>query len=365
MKKILMLVFAGLAFITATTILIANREFTAAVLDESGAAVPGHIAVMDRIELGGVEQSLLVRGASPDLPVLLWLHGGPGSPESPFAREFNAGLERHFLVVHWDQRGAGKSFPKDPEALSADGMRLRENFVADTIELSERLIRRFRGQAPASDRKIYLFGHSWGALLGVLAAKERPDLYHALITAGQPVHMAESERRSYEWALARARETDNSDAVAELEAIGPPPYSAEAMPEKTPVHWKWIMQQGGALHGRTSIAPLLPILLLCDEYNLVDKVAFVQGAARTAPLVWGQFMAADLAREAPVLKVPVWMLFGRHDRQVDPKLSREYFERLRAPKKTWVWFEQSAHSVMFEEPARFESVLREIKESRF
>lgn len=358
-----MLAFAALAFITATTILIANREFTAAVVDANGDEIPGSIAVMDRVELGGFEQSLLVRGASSELPVLLWLHGGPGSPGLPFAREFNAGLERHFLIVHWDQRGAGKSFPENPDALPPEAMRLRENFVADTIELSERLIRRFHGQSPPAERKIYLFGHSWGSLVATLAAKERPELYHALITAGQVVHMKESEARSYAWALSRARETGNEGAVAELEAIGPPPYDAASMGEKTPVHWKWIMQQGGALYGRESIGPLLPVLLFCDEYNLVDKVSFVQGAAFTTQLVWDEFMAANLLKEAPVLSVPVWMLLGRHDRQVDPDLAGAYFDALRAPRKTRLWFEESAHSPMFEEPERFESVLREIREA--
>lgn len=360
-KRIFMLGFAALAFVSATTILIANREFTGPVLDESGAETAGQIAAMDRIELGGVEQALLVRGASADLPVLLWLHGGPGSPAVPFAREFNAALERDFIVVHWDQRGAGKSFPEDEEALPADAMRLRENFVADTIELSERLIRRFHGQAPPAERKIFLFGHSWGSLLAILAAKARPDLYHAVINAGQVVRPAESEARSYAWALSQARAKGNDEAVAELEAIAAPPYSSEDMSVKTPIHWKWVMQQGGALFGRESIAPLLPVLLFCDEYNLVDKVAFVQGQGRTARLVWDEFMAVDLFSEAPALGVPVWMLHGRHDRQIDGELSRDYFERLRSPRKTWIWFENSAHSPMFEEPARFESALREIR----
>lgn len=353
-----MLAFAAIAFVTATTILIANREFTSAIEDEFGEAIPGHIALMDRVNLGGLDQTLLLRGASTDLPVLLWLHGGPGSPEIPFAREFNAGLERHFLVVHWDQRGAGKSFYEFDE-LPPDSMRLRENYVADTIELSERLIRRFKGQAPPEERKIYLFGHSWGSLVGILAAKERPDLYHSFIAAGQVVHMAESEKRSYKWALQQARDQNNEDAIAELEAIGMPPFSGETMGANAPVHWKWIMQQGGALHGRTSIVSLLPTLLFCDEYNLVDKVAFVQGGSRTARVVWDEFMAADLFQEVPALQVPVIMIHGRYDRQVDPALTLAYFQKLRAPAKTWVWFEDSAHSPMFEEPERFETVLKD------
>lgn len=362
-KRILLLSMAAVAFLVATTVLIMNREFTDPVLDEHGDAISDSLAVIDRVNLGGIEQSLVIRGAQADLPVLLWLHGGPGSPELPFAREFNADLERRFLVVHWDQRGAGKSY-YEGEDLPPEQMRLRENYVADTIELSERLIRRFRTDATQAEKKIYLFGHSWGALVGILAAQRRPDLFHAFIAAGQPVRMAESERRSYEWALQQSREQKNADAIAELEAIGTPPYSGETMAQKTPVHWKWVMQHGGALYGRDSIASLLPILFFCDEYNLVDKVAFVQGGQRTARIVWDELMAANLFAEVPALAVRTVFIHGRHDRQVDGALTEEYFRGLRAPEKTWIWFEASAHSPMFEEPGRFTEVLADLLTSK-
>ncbi len=352
------LTLAVLAFLTATTILIANRESTAPVRDADDVIVPGHIAAMDRVRIGGIEQALLIRGARQDAPILLWLHGGPGTPAIPFAREYNAVLEREFLVVHWDQRGAGKSF-YEPDDLPDSQLRLRENFVADTIELSERLIRRFHGESPPAERKLVLFGHGWGALLAVLAAKERPDLFYSVVAAGLPVNMRANEERSYDWALATARESGNELAVSELEAIGRPPYSSEERHAKVPTHWKWIMRQGGALFGRTSFASRLPVILLNDEYNLVDKVAFAEGANRILPAVWDEYMQIDLLRDSAALRVPVLMLHGRHDRQMDPELAREYYAQLRAPRKNWAWFESSAHAPMFAEPDRFYQVLRD------
>ena len=151
---------------------------------------------MRRIQLGGVEQTILVRGDSSANPVLLYLHGSPGVAEMPFSYK-NAELERDFVVVHWDQRGAGKSFrPGTP------GMNIRQ-FVDDTIELSRSLRAEFGG------RKIMLVGHSWGSLVGALAVTREPQLYHAYVGISQLVNIARSEREMDARArvIARERET--------------------------------------------------------------------------------------------------------------------------------------------------------------
>jgi pimeloyl-ACP methyl ester carboxylesterase len=102
--------------------------------------------------LGGVEQTVTIRGVDTTKPVLLFLHGGPGMPSSPWATWNNdhADLEQNFVLVHWDQRGAGKSFY---EALTPEDMHI-ENFVSDTLELTDILRERF------DQDKIFLWGHS-------------------------------------------------------------------------------------------------------------------------------------------------------------------------------------------------------------
>ncbi|MFC2026265.1 alpha/beta fold hydrolase, partial [Chloroflexota bacterium] len=89
--------------------------FTPPITDAEGNGIPGSIAVIETVILGGVEQTVTIRGADTTKPVLLFLHGGPGMPSSPWAawNNVHADLEQNFVFVHWDQRGAGKSFSED------------------------------------------------------------------------------------------------------------------------------------------------------------------------------------------------------------------------------------------------------------
>lgn len=111
------------------------------------------------------------------------MHGGPGTSQLTLMRRQTRPLEAHFIVVNWDQRGAGKSF-----AAGDDRSRMNiAQFVDDAIDLSSSLARRF------GRRKVLLVGHSWGTVIGTLAAARRPDLFSAYVGIGQMSNMAESE----------------------------------------------------------------------------------------------------------------------------------------------------------------------------
>ena len=168
-------------------------------------------------------------------PLLLFLHGGPGSAEIGTARAHQRGLEQHFLVVNWDQRGAGKSTRSGPPPDVAQ-------LVADTLELTTYLLERFRR------RKLYLVGHSWGSTLGLLAAA-RPELYHAFIGSGQLVHSAEGERLSYAYTLQRARAANNRAAVRQLGRFSPP-YGSDV--DKLLTQRAWLFWFGGFFTSATA-----------------------------------------------------------------------------------------------------------------
>jgi pimeloyl-ACP methyl ester carboxylesterase len=154
---------------------------TPAIRDASGKPVAGSVAEMRRVTLNGRDEWITLRGWNRNHPVMLFLAGGPGGSQLAAVRHELAELEKHFVVVGWDQPGAGKSF-------GAAGDISVETYVEDGLALTDWLRSEF-GQ----DR-IILLGESWGSALGVFLADRRPEAYRALIGTGQMVAFAETER---------------------------------------------------------------------------------------------------------------------------------------------------------------------------
>lgn len=318
---------------------------TAPITDGSGNPLPGSIACLERVMLGGVEQGLLIRGHSVANPVLLYLHGGPGTSELGMVRVHNIPvLEKHFTVVVWDQRGAGLSYAaRHPES----GMTV-EQFIADAHELTLLLCRRF--QQP----RIYLVGHSWGSVLGALAVHRHADLYYAYVGVGQAVDMQEGERISYAWTLAQAEKAGDARSVAQLKKIGPPPYTG-TLRSKLMTQRRILGKYGGEVHGNPhgGMPTLLRGLIRSSEYSWPDRINVFRGIFANMRLMWPKILSVNLMVQVPEIGVPVYFLEGRFDYEAPAELAERYLQMLKAPRKELVWFERSAHFVNTEEANGF------------
>lgn len=317
-------------------------------IEEPGAPAP--TAFMRRVPVGDGEQWITVRGADTSKPLLFYLHGGPGSPVTPLFRQFCPEIESHFVMVYWEQRGAGKSFSQ----ASAESMTLSQ-FVSDAAEVIRWTLDHFD-----RDRAIVL-GHSWGSFVGIALARRHPELLHAYVGVGQMVARRESERLSYEYVLGRARRDGDEEAVRELEEIGPPPWPPDDWVGSLRVERKFVRRYGGMVVDRDRLRELTSAwrLLQWEEYNLWDKVNWVRGQLRSERLVMAETLRADFRETAARLDVPVFFLQGVHDRQTVTSLVEDYYDELEAPHKELHLFEHSAHVVFAEEPERFVQILVE------
>ena len=339
-------------FILVTVIIIITLilipGFTPSIKDKQGNKVPGSIASIEKVIIGEKEQWILIRGADITKPILLFLHGGPGSSEMFLLRKYTQELEKHFLVVTWDQRGAGKSY----QAINPHASITINQFVLDTGELTKLLCDRF------NQKKIFLVGHSWGSAIGVLSVQKFPDLFYAYIGIGQIVNMYDNERISYEWTLAQATKAKDEQAIKTLTEIGSPPYTGDWL-KKLITQRGLLGKFGGELYGSSKGAmPLiLKSLIFATEYSLIDKVNFFRGIFASNKLLWQQLLTIDLTKQATIFKMPIYFVLGRHDYEVPSILAEPYFNIIEAPHKELIWFENSAHFANIEEKEKFSNLL--------
>lgn len=304
-------------------------------------ALAGGIASLEEITLGGRRQTISLRGGNRANPVLLFLHGGPGFPGMLFERA-NADLERDFTVVHWDQRGAGKSYFPD---LPAETMNV-EQFVRDALELTDELRRRF-GQ-----RKIYLVGHSWGSLVGALVVRSAPERFVAYVSISQLVDINASERELYRGAVAAAQAHGAAGAERELGALGPPPYP-EVGDRRLARVKKRLHQLGPPVPARITPGRFLALAFGSPDYHWWEFPRVLRGYRFSNETLKAGIYRRDLRREAPRLDAPVYFFLGRHDTVLTAAVAGRYFRRLQAPRgKQLVTFENSDHWPHLEEPGR-------------
>jgi len=316
---------------------------TAPIVDMQGRPVAGSIASLECIELNGAKQWILIRGYDTTKPVLLFVHGGPGSPEMPLVTN-NEALEKRFVVVNWDQRGSGKSY--NP-AVFNNSFTLG-TFIEDAAQLSRMLAKRF--EKP----KIYLMGHSWGTFLGIQAVQKYPELFHAYFGMGQVANQLVGEQLSYDWVLNQAKQHQNDDQIDLLTRYGRPPFaSGETWINYLLPQRNMVIEYGGSMHTGNINALFIKGLLLCKEYTLRDKMSYLVGAMATIKRLWQPVVTTNLNQTVPQLDVPVYMFQGVYDYQTPYVVAKAYFDKLKAPQKQFFTFNQSAHCPLFEEPALF------------
>ncbi|WMM23901.1 alpha/beta hydrolase [Tissierella sp. MB52-C2] len=309
------------------------------------------VAVIEKIKLGGLEQTILIRGKDTSNPVLLFLHGGPGYPQISFARRYEKRLEDSFVVVNWDQRGSGMSYSSNIPKESMN----RGQFIEDTKELIDYLCEKYQKE------KIYLVGHSWGTELGLYVIDKYPEKVAAFISVGQVVDGIESEVVSYDYVLEMANKNKNQKAMNDLVRIGRPPYKNTV--SDTATQRRWLSKYGGVERKVNTLKYIVLGSIFSPEYTGIDGIKFALGNKFSADTMWGHNKDLDFIRDMPEVKVPIYFCAGRYDYNTPSVLTEEYYNQIIAPKKEFIWFEESAHFPIFEEHEKFNELVIRIKDN--
>ena len=289
------------------------------------------------ININGVEQWVRIRGEDRENPVILYLHGGPGAASSLFTWQYFArwGWEKSFTIVHWDQPGAGRTYAKAGKKI--DPALTMTRISHDGIEVAKLIRSELRKD------KIILVGTSWGSALGVQMIRLRPDLFYAYVASAQVTDKERDEAVAYEQVLAKARQQNNSSAITELEALGPPPYVTA---QSFRVQRKWARHFEGLPGNMTTLihAIYTPGVGLGDFINWVSALEANEKHFRNSNLSddWSRFDIRSLGRN---FSLPLFFFQGADDDIAPLRQVQNYYEWIHAPQKQLIPIEGGGHSV--------------------
>jgi len=306
---------------------------------------PNGIETLIKVDINGTQQWLSIRGRDRRNPILLLIHGGPASPNMPLAYSFQTPWEDDFTVVQWDQRGAGKTYGANDPAVIAPTLTI-DQMTKDAEAVTQYL--RVTYHKP----EIFVLGHSWGTVLGVRLAQLHPDWLYAYIGVGQVVNMPRSEEYGYRFAVTQARAHGNAEALRQLAAIAPYPGASTLTMARIAVQRKWVSYYGGLAYGRTGFGFDADAESLSPDYSDRDLDNIGKGSVLSLQHFLGPLTSLDFTHTTR-FGCPLFLFLGRHDETVSHEVAADWFATIEAPEKHLVWFEDSAHMVMQEQPGRF------------
>lgn len=307
--------------------------------------------------INGIEQYVQIRGKNPDNPVLLFLHGGPGSPMTPMLHSFQYAWEDDYTVVQWDQRNSGKTyFANDEEAVAAT---LNfDTMLEDAWQVTQYLQKRFGVD------KIALMGHSWGTVLGTALVQTHPEAFSCYIGVGQVTNLQDNEKRGYEEVLHRAQAAGNADDMAALTALAgyPGTIFSDAFCKQMLTVRKY--QQKYKLAETISFQNVV-MVLSSPYYTFTEGMFYTKDSTvLQRPLFRYMFEEYDALKFGTNYQVPVYYIMGENDYQTPVPLAKALFDTLTAPEKKLFLIPGAGHFTMHDNAQKFNEVfLGEIRAS--
>jgi pimeloyl-ACP methyl ester carboxylesterase len=301
-------------------------------------ATPNGIDEARFVEIGGIQQWITIRGEDRNNPVLLFLHGGPGDATNPWGYAVFRLWLKHFTVVQWDQRGAGRTFGKNPDASPTITL---SRMTQDGVELADLLRKQLRKD------KIIVVGHSFGSLLGVHMVKARPDLFYAFVGTGQVADPATGYTVAYAALLKKADTIKNERASRELREVGPPPYSNG---RGYAVQRKWSNLFEGA---DAFIFSMVGFALTAPGYTLRDVNDWFDGQGVSGDRLVPETSALTAKTLGGEFAVPVFVIQGAEDFTTPTSLARSFVDSIRAPAKAFVSIDGGGHFAVFMKSSAF------------
>jgi pimeloyl-ACP methyl ester carboxylesterase len=287
------------------------------------------------ITVNGCKERVLIQSDDVESnPILLFLHGGPGSSEMLWSHVYERELRQNFIFVNWDQRGAGYSYRDDVDPATVSEAQIYQ----DALTLTRYLMKTFKRN------KIFLVGHSFGSVIGLQLAADHPELFYAYIGVGQVIDYSRSVPIAYKWLHDILEKANDKDGLARIEK-GHFPYM------------DLVIKYGG--HHSPSV-DLNEIMKGSPYYSDGYLERLQKGKDFSAEKVGKNRKLRTVARNSVYdISIPLYFLEGVNDHVIAtaPELVAEFCAKVKAPVKKVIWFEASAHTPNVDEPQKFQDEL--------
>ena len=302
------------------------------------------------LPLNGQEQYVLMTGRNTSNPVILYLHGGPSSPDSTVTYGFADKLTDRYTFVCWDQRGCGRTYfrnhAKDPENASATF----EQALADVDALVDYLRERF-GQ-----EKIIIMGHSYGTILGSEYVHAHPEKVAAYISVAQVVSLQKSDLYSYQDALAKAKAA--GDDTSALEAAYKQYMAAPTLVNLMNVRSEVSKYHPAAVEEKSVWYALFSPYYGMDDFRwFLVQLGDMEDYFALNKSLFAYTQDFDAERNGTEYQVPVYFISGSDDWICPVDSVKEYCNSITAPSKDFALIEGCGHNVQYSLPQDFANII--------
>ena len=258
------------------------------------------ISELVTLNLGGYEQKVLIEGKSSDLPVVITLHGGPGTPV-PFSvgcRGLFPEFTDKFIMVYWDQLGCGINNRKIDESFKIS------TFVDMTAELIDIMKEKF------PDNKILLFSTSWGSVLSALVSALRPDSIDGVVVSGQLIKDIFFTEEVFSALEKSATPKKKLEIIknADIDKI-----TSEELQTVNSCLTKYTDAYNNKKCKKAPMGKIIMGLITSPDYTFMDFKAVVDNGYKGNVSLWHDILKIDLTETLNAVKMPYYMIQGDTD----------------------------------------------------
>ncbi|MBP3041258.1 alpha/beta hydrolase [Bacillaceae bacterium Marseille-Q3522] len=291
-------------------------------------------------------------------PIILFLHGGPGSPVSSAAYYYQTKLESDYTIVNWDQRGSGRTYYENPN-LHIETELSAEILLRDIDDLIGYLTERF-GQ-----NKVIIIGTSWGTILGSHYTLEHPEKVSAYIGVGQTVDTMAGEALAKETAMKRATANGDKAYIENLSALFNKFSSSKESDMISFVKMRGLISQYLSYDGEMSGLQIFWTGIISPDLSLRDiswqalNMNLKKHFQLQTPLLPYLF-DFNLYESDTKYEVPVYFISEDNDWITPYPLVEEYYQTVEAPDKEMILIENTGHATFLDDPAAFAEAVRRV-----